>query len=71
MYQVYRGNFTCRWCDLAVKELEDRGLPHQVFKLGMADLVELWELNGMHTVPVIYQDQKLIGGCSELLEELK
>ena len=65
-FTIYRGAFSCSWCDKAKDLLEDSGHEYTVEKLGMSDLIIRQAKEKHHTVPLIYHGVVFIGGFSDL-----
>ncbi len=57
---------TCIYCSRAKMLLEKLNLPYEELVIDKEKLRDLSLQTNMHTVPQIFFDDKLIGGCSEL-----
>ena len=60
---------TCPACVLAKQILEQKGAPFQEFNMDDKpdELKSLIEKTGMKTVPQIFINGQLIGGCSDMI----
>ena len=67
---IKRARFDCPWCDKAAELLENTGAVYGVRALGNQKLKEAADAASMSTIPIIYHDDTLIGGYSELAEHL-
>lgn len=61
---------TCPACDLAKKILKEKGAVFTEFLMDnkLDELNELKARTGMQTVPQIFINGELIGGCSDLMK---
>lgn len=70
MYKVY-GKPSCTFCLRAKKLLERKGVEFEYIDIQQdAWGYEVVVSSGQRTVPVIYQDEKLVGGFEELNKKL-
>lgn len=71
MYKIYSRE-GCRFCELAKKFMDERGLEYKEIRLDpeSEDYVrvrdELIEKTGQRTFPWIFEEEKFIGGYTEL-----
>ncbi|QJA43148.1 hypothetical protein [Phaeobacter phage MD18] len=65
-FTIIRGTFECKFCDKAASLLEQKGVPFETIKLGMADLVMKQAELKHPTVPMIMHGARFIGGSTEL-----
>ncbi len=61
---------TCPACDLAKKILKEKGASFQEFCMDdkLEELNELKARTGLQTVPQIFINDEMIGGCSDLMK---
>ena len=61
---------TCPACDMAKKILKDKGATFQEFLMDgkLEELNELKAKTGLQTVPQIFINGEMIGGCSDLMK---
>ena len=62
----------CGYCNRAKELLQSKGVPFNEIKLDRNDdeaRKKLVERSGMKTFPQIFHGDRLIGGCSELIDE--
>ena len=72
----------CKWCTKAAEVLEERKLEYKKINMNEIDVdhydgfgdalhKDLKVLTGQQTVPVVYIDQKFVGGYDAMMEYLK
>jgi glutaredoxin len=63
---IKQSGFECPFCDKAIQLLDRKGLSYRIRPLERAHLIREATKYGMNTVPIILQDDELIGGYDEL-----
>lgn len=67
MYTIYtQAGRACHYCKKAVDLLDNKGLPYALRPLERPELLERAKQANMTTVPIIYHDDVLVGGFSQL-----
>jgi glutaredoxin len=56
----------CPWCEKAAALLDDKGKTYSLRPLEKERLLQVASDAGMTTVPIIYHEEELVGGYSEL-----
>lgn len=73
MYKVYGKNW-CAYCDRAKKLLDEKKIPYEFYNVeenAEAYSYMIENGRGMKTVPVIFENENLIGGFDNLRERIK
>ncbi len=73
MFYLYKKE-NCIWCKKAEELLQEKNLPYTSYMLNVDYTKEELKLKVDKvplTVPQIWNDDKYIGGCTELMEYLK
>ena len=73
MYTVY-GKKWCVYCERSKKLLEEKKIPYEFYDIEENQEAYDWMMEnnrGMKTVPVIFEDDNLIGGFDNLRDKIK
>ena len=73
MYKIY-GKNVCVYCTRAKKLLNDKNLEYEYFDIEQNSEAYIYareNSNGQETMPIIFKDNKLIGGFDQLRSILK
>lgn len=60
----------CRWCDMAKKLLEDRGLDYSEDLIVTQEQKKAFVRKGYRTVPQVFEGETHIGGYEDLFKHL-
>lgn len=71
MFYIY-GTERCGFCDQAKELLESFNITYTYQDVSTDQgLIDMFKMNGWKTVPQIFEEEKYIGGYSELVKYLK